>query len=664
MTNTDSRPEEAAELRKRAEEIVREKRVRSSENIESMSPAEIRRMLEDLRVHQIELEMQNEELRRAHAELEAARERYFSFYDLAPVGYATVSEKGMILEANLTTAKLLGVVRSTLVQQPISRFIFKEDQDIYYLYRKRLYETGETQGCEVRMVRDDKVLFCVRMETIIVRNADGEPVSRVVLSDITERKRAEERLNDERNLLGAIINAIPDEIAVKELERRFVLVNPPCVRVLGKDSVDEVLGRRDEDLIPKEFAELSRLEEERIFSTGKSILNREGKVRRDPITGEIQRAILISKSPIRDKNGTITGLVAINRDITERKRAEDKIREKDLQFRKLSSHVPDLIYQFTRRPDGSYFVPIASVGIKNIFGCSPEDVLEDFSPIGRVIFPEDAARVIDDIEYSAKHLTLFTCEFRVQIPGKAIQWILSRSTPEQLPDGSVTWYGFNADITERKQVEGQLRRNLEEKEVLLREVHHRVKNNLTVISSLLNLQSFAIQTPEQALAAFRNSRDRIMSMALVHEELYKCRNYARVDMSEYLESLTRHLLGAYGSGEDIHLCAEAGGIVLGVDAAIPCGLILSELITNALKYAFPGGGVGDIHALLRTVDDGFLELSVSDNGIGLSQGYESRGTLGLSLVQMLTEQLDGTLDISTGNGTRCVIRFPKRRDRE
>jgi signal transduction histidine kinase len=143
-------------------------------------------------------------------------------------------------------------------------------------------------------------------------------------------------------------------------------------------------------------------------------------------------------------------------DITEYKLAEEKIRAKDIQFRKLSANLPDLIYQFTRRPDGTYYVPIASEGIRNIFGCSPEDVLNDFTPIGKVIYPDDAARVIADIEYSAKNLTYFTCEFRVQIPGKEIQWILSRSTPEKLPDGSITWYGFNADITERKRAEEEL----------------------------------------------------------------------------------------------------------------------------------------------------------------------------------------------------------------
>jgi len=143
-------------------------------------------------------------------------------------------------------------------------------------------------------------------------------------------------------------------------------------------------------------------------------------------------------------------------DITQQKRAEAEIHSKDIQFRKLSDNIPDLIYQFTRRPDGTYCVPIASKGIENIFGCTPEDVKEDFAAIAKVIHPEDSARVIHEIEASAKHLSDFMCEFRVHIPGREIQWILSRSKPEKLPDGSITWFGFNVDITKLKHTEQKL----------------------------------------------------------------------------------------------------------------------------------------------------------------------------------------------------------------
>ncbi|MDO8996292.1 MAG: PAS domain S-box protein [Sediminibacterium sp.] len=120
------------------------------------------------------------------------------------------------------------------------------------------------------------------------------------------------------------------------------------------------------------------------------------------------------------------------------------------EFRKLSQHVPDLIFQFTKRPDGSYYVPVASKGIVNIFGCTPEDVKESFDAIAKVLHPEDAAEVIEKIEESAKNLSEFYCEFRVCIPDKPVQWILSRSTPELLKDGSITWYGFNTNITKQR----------------------------------------------------------------------------------------------------------------------------------------------------------------------------------------------------------------------
>ena len=164
---------------------------------------------------------------------------------------------------------------------------------------------------------------------------------------------------------------------------------------------------------------------------------------------------------VRDDNGKIYKVQGAFQDISEKKLAEAKNREKDLQFQKLSANVPDLIFQFTRKPDGTYCVPIASEGIRNIFGCTPEEVIDDFGPIGRVIHPDDASRVITDIENSAKNLTHFTCEFRVLIPGRPVQWIFSRSSPERLPDGSITWYGFNANITHRREIEDALRESEE-----------------------------------------------------------------------------------------------------------------------------------------------------------------------------------------------------------
>ncbi len=152
------------------------------------------------------------------------------------------------------------------------------------------------------------------------------------------------------------------------------------------------------------------------------------------------------------------------------KNAQEKLKSSEYAFMKLSANVPGMIYQFTRRPNGTYFVPIASAGIKDLFGCTPEDVVDDFSPIATVILPEDRSRVIDEIEYSAKHLESFMSEYRVRIPFKPIQWLLSESHPEKLADGSVTWYGFNADITERKKSELEAYEIKNRNEAILRSI--------------------------------------------------------------------------------------------------------------------------------------------------------------------------------------------------
>jgi PAS domain S-box-containing protein len=175
-------------LRKRAEALAGE----LPEKLEVVSPERARQTLHELQVHQIELEMQNEELRRTQEELDVSRARYFDLYDLAPVGYFTLNEQGLILEANLTAAKLLGVPRGTLVKQPLSRFILPGDQDIHYRHRKQLLETGAPQSWELRLLRQDAAPFWARVEATSTRDADGVSVWRAVVSDISESKRTEE----------------------------------------------------------------------------------------------------------------------------------------------------------------------------------------------------------------------------------------------------------------------------------------------------------------------------------------------------------------------------------------------------------------------------------------------------------------------------------------
>jgi len=199
MTSKNDKPKGIARLRWRAEEIAQAQGVPSPKDLTTLSLAEALRLVHELRVHQIELQMQNDELCRAQAELNATRERYFDLYNLAPVGYFIVSHEGRILETNLTGVILLGIPRAALVKQPITRFIFKEDQDVYYLHRRELLATGKAHTCELRMVKSDGTAFWVRLtattqdpRTSSGKGVGGAPTSRVVLSDISEQKQMEQ----------------------------------------------------------------------------------------------------------------------------------------------------------------------------------------------------------------------------------------------------------------------------------------------------------------------------------------------------------------------------------------------------------------------------------------------------------------------------------------
>jgi len=216
------------------------------------------------------------------------------------------------------------------------------------------------------------------------------------------------------------------------------------------------------------------------------------------------------------------------------------------------------------------------------------------------------------------------------------------------------------EIAERKRVEGQISASLKEKEVLLKEIHHRVKNNMQVVSSLLQLQSRNIQDPE-TLAIFRDSQNRIRSMALIHEKLYRSQDLARVDFGDYLKDLTGFLIRSYRAQlGPVNLRLDASDVLLPVDMAVPCGLIVNELVCNALKHAFRDGREGEIRVLLHSSPEQRVTLIVGDNGCGFPEGVDFRNTesLGMQLLNTLVEQLDGTVELHRGDGTEFEIVFP------
>ncbi|NQT25857.1 PAS domain S-box protein [candidate division KSB1 bacterium] len=237
-------------------------------------------------------------------------------------------------------------------------------------------------------------------------------------------------------------------------------------------------------------------------------------------------------------------------------------------------------------------------------------------------------------------------------------WEAAQISPLKNEAGEITHFiKVSNDVTERKHAEDQLQKDLKEKEILLKEVHHRVKNNLQIISSLLNLQAHRISDPN-ILKILEQSNRRVRSMALVHEKLYQSENFATIDLKVYIEALVMELFQTYGHGNRIRMEFKIRPISLSLDQAVPCGLIINELVSNALKYAFPKNRKGMVQISLHT-KKGVHEIAIRDDGIGMAKDIHTKeiDTLGLKLVRILCDQIKAETSWHVEKGTEFRMKF-------
>jgi len=298
--------------------------------------------------------------------------------------------------------------------------------------------------------------------------------------------------------------------------------------------------------------------------------------------------------------------------------------------------------------------------IEALLGFSQEEWMSDPVLWFRQLHPDDRALWNEEFARGCAAGGPFRAECRFLTKTGEVVWVHGEA--RLIPDESgqpVLLQGVAFDITETKKAAEIVKSSLREKELLLKEIHHRVKNNLQITSSLLRLQAAKI-ADAAVRQVLRESQDRIRSMALVHEMLYRSQDLARVDFPQYVRALVPQLFRSYNPGGRIRYRVEIDEIVFGVDLAVPCGLIINELVANALKHAFPGDRRGEICVRMRLEQDRY-RLSVEDDGIGFPAGLDvsQTGTLGLQLVRTLTEQIGGRLQEKTGQGTAFIIDLPR-----
>jgi PAS domain S-box-containing protein len=353
------------------------------------------------------------------------------------------------------------------------------------------------------------------------------------------------------------------------------------------------------------------------------------------------------------------------RDITDRKRIEEALRKSEEIFRGIYEISPIGIELY----DSNGQLTHANRACLGIFGVNDFAEVKDFKLFEDPNLPYEQKERLHKGE-SVRYEVAFDFEkvkifelYRTTKTGIIHLDVLI--TPLNVSsEGSTEGYLVQVqDITKRKWAEEQIKAALGEKEILLREIHHRVKNNLQIISTLLYLQSGYVKDKE-ALEMFNESLNRVKSMALIHEKLYQFEDLGKIDFAEYIRNLTTDLFHSYGvNQDDIKLKIPIHEILLNINTAIPCGLIINELVSNSLKHAFPDGREGkiciDLHYL---VTDNIFTLTVSDNGIGFLKDLDFRKTetLGLQLVITLVEQLKGTIELDRNAGTEFKVTFVKK----
>ena len=616
-------------------------------------------------------------------ERRTSEQRYRDLFNQANEGLLIMTLEGQLSDLNPAFAEMHGYTLEELKNSDIRKLdvlgekVFNDQTDQI----SRIL-AGEVVRFEVEHYHKNGHIFPLSVTTSLI-NINGKQFFLAFHQDITERKRAKDAILASRDYLDKIINSVASPIFVKDINHKFTLANDAFCAFLGK-SANQLIGSTGNETFSKDQLEVFIAKDREVFASGLENINEEFVNGAD---GKIKTTIT-KKTLYTDTFGD-RFLVGVINDITELKKAEEKVRKKDMEFRKLSANVPDLIFQFTRRPDGTYFVPIASEGIRNIFGCTPEDVADDFGPIGRVIYPEDAERVIIDIEYSAEHLTYFTCEFRVQIPGREIQWIYSNSTPERLSDGSVTWYGFNIDITDRKKIELELQKAKE-----------RAEESDKLKTALLNNMSHEIRTPMNAIVGFSSLlADATEQEKVTYIDIIQKGSDHLLKLTDDVILLSRLQSEKIPNNVDHCLPKEIVSYVyqifntqvikegIKLKTAIPLQLqdiviqadenkirqVLANLVSNALKYTLQGEiEIGYL------VKEETIEFYVKDSGIGiptteqvkifdtfyrgeevLSKAIRGNG-LGLNISKELVELMGGTISVDSTHkqGSRFYFSVP------
>lgn len=592
------------------------------------------------------MEAENRRLKKIFQEHE---HRYQDLVEKANDGLGIIQEwKFKYLNPRL--AQMAGYTVEEVLETPFTKYIHPDElPKVMNRYKRRMSGEVVPSIYESAILTKDGNKLLVEFSVCPIPYK-GKNSLLVFVRDITGRKMAEKALEESEERYRDLVEKTRIGILIDDRRGNFQYINEPFARMFGY-AEEEMRTLSIQDIVhPDDVQMVMRYHRNRVQG------------RRAPSRYEFRGVkkngtliyLEVDTQPLK-RAGKIVGTCSYIWDITKRKLAEKALEQSEEKYKTIAENVDVGIYRTTAGSNGRFVE--ANPAMLRMFGYRSK---KEFMKTAVNCLYQNS----EDREKFQKKMDRdgFVKDEELALRRKDGTGFLGEVCAVAIRDekGHVRFYdGIVEDITERKRAEEKLRASLKEKEVLLREIHHRVKNNLQIISSLLNLQSRYIRDPS-ALEMFKESRDRVRSMALVHEKLYSSEDMANVDFSEYIQSLARHLCMAYGmNANGITVDVEARDVCLDINTSIPCGLIINELISNALKHAFRGRKRGKIRILLRQEQPDRYRMVVSDDGVGLPKDLDVQRvkSLGLQLVCMLVEQLQGEMTIKSGKGTSFEIAF-------
>jgi len=467
--------------------------------------------------------------------------------------------------------------------------------------------------------------------------------------DVTQQKIYQQEITNKQSQLSAIINTTDDIIFSVDKEYNISEFNNVLQQVVKiRHGVDIKSGTHVFDILPSDYHEEVRDKYDRAFN-GETVLAIE-KFN----MGDIDRFYEARYNPIKI-NDEIIGVSVFSKDITDQEESQQKIINAQSQLSAIINNTTDIVVSIDRNYNIVQFNQLLFNMVKYRFGLELKMGMSIFETMD-ITHHSDMKNIYERVFTEGQSLVAVEM---FAVSGSKKRYFESNYNPIKQGSETIGIAIFSRDISEKIESETELRSALKEKEVLLKEVHHRVKNNLQVISSILNLQTSYVKDKETA-DLLKECQNRIKTMAYIHESLYQTKDFLHINFSEYIINLVKNLFYSYDANQQkIKTIFDVDTIFLNLDTSIPCGLIVNELVSNALKYAFTDGSGGCVTIKIKKLKNNNIEMVVSDNGKGIPENidYKNTETLGLQLVSILSEQINGTITINRTKGTTFKINF-------